>query len=130
MIGKLLAPIPGQGLIEFAGQLFRVFDQGGDDAFGGVVGDLDQHHVARMPLDQSGDVAVAGAAHEVAFPVAGDGAIFDGSGAFDNRDGILDLAEAVSFQRGVPRPPDGPPGPEMVQQFFLSTPRVWMNRLR
>ena len=31
MIGELLAPIPGQGLIEFAGQFPGLFDQGGDD---------------------------------------------------------------------------------------------------
>jgi len=38
---QFLAPVPGQGPIEFGGQFPRLFNQGGDDAFGVLVGDLD-----------------------------------------------------------------------------------------
>jgi hypothetical protein len=34
VVGEFLAPIPGQGPIEFAWQLPGLFDQGGDDALG------------------------------------------------------------------------------------------------
>lgn len=64
VIGEFLASIPGQGLIEFAGQFPGLFDQGGDDALGVLVGDLDQYHVARETLDQRGDLAVFGAADQ------------------------------------------------------------------
>jgi len=67
VIGKLLATIPGQRLIEFAGEVLRVLDQGGDNAFGVLVGDLDQHEGAGMALDQRRHIAVLGPTDEVAF---------------------------------------------------------------
>ena len=41
--------VPGQGLIEFAWQFRRLFDQGGHDAFGVLVGDLDPRITKATP---------------------------------------------------------------------------------
>ena len=51
MVGPFLAPVLGQGPIEFGGQFPRLFDQGCDDAFGVLVVDLDQHDVTRVAFD-------------------------------------------------------------------------------
>jgi len=49
----------------------RLFDERRDNAFGVLVRNLDQHHVARMALDKCCDIAVPRSADQVALPVAG-----------------------------------------------------------
>lgn len=43
-----------------------MLDEGGDDAFGVLVGNLDQHDVSRVALDQRRHIAVLGPTDEVA----------------------------------------------------------------
>src|SRR5690349_17436272 len=77
MIGELFASVPGQRPIKFAGQSLRLLDERRDDAFGILVRDLDQHHVARMALDKCCDIAVPRSTDQVALPVAWDRTIFN-----------------------------------------------------
>jgi hypothetical protein len=56
------ADVPDQRSVEFTGQSLRLFNQRRDDAFGILVRDLDQHHVARMTLDERCNIAVPGPA--------------------------------------------------------------------
>jgi hypothetical protein len=51
MVGKLLASVPGQRPVKLAGQSLRLLDQCRDDAFGVLVRNLEQNHVARMALN-------------------------------------------------------------------------------
>ena len=55
----------------------RLMPQADDDAVTVLPGDLDQHHKARTAFDERGDVAVSGPTLQIAFPVAGNGAIID-----------------------------------------------------
>jgi len=68
MIGELFASVPGQGPVKFAGQSLRLLYKRRDDAFGILIRDLDQHHVARMALDKGCDIAVPRSANQVALP--------------------------------------------------------------
>src|SRR6516165_8699593 len=72
MIRELLASVPGQRPIKFAGQSLRLLDKRRDDAFGILVRNLDPHQVARMALDKGCDIAVPRSANQVALPVAWD----------------------------------------------------------
>src|SRR6202035_4537096 len=65
MIGELFASVPSQRPVKFAGQSLRLLDERRDDAFGILVRDLDQHHVARMALDKCCDVAVPRSANQI-----------------------------------------------------------------
>src|SRR5258708_39111360 len=102
MIGELFASVPGQRSVKLAGQSLRLLDERRDDAFGILVRDLDQHHVARMALDKCCDIAVPRSANQVTLPVGWDRTIFNRCRSFSNGYGILDLAEPVPFQAGVP----------------------------
>src|SRR3546814_17753120 len=103
MVGKLLAAIPDQRLIELAGQFARLLDERRDDAAGILVGDLDQDHVARLAFDQRRDVAAQRPGNEVAFPMPGHGTIFDRLRPLAERYRVLPLAQTVPFHAGVPR---------------------------
>ncbi len=128
MIGHFLAAVPGKRLVEFARQALRLPDQRRHDAPCILVGDLDQHHIARMPFDERCDVAVLRAADQIAFPVTGNGAVLDRRGALADRHGILDLAEAIALEAGVPGSADGAPGAQMLQQFLLqNAPRLYVQ---
>ena len=61
-----------------------------------------------MTFHQRRDVAVLGAANEVALPLAGDGAVLDLCRSFSNGNGIDDLTTAVSAITRVPRAADSP----------------------
>ena len=58
-------------------QVLHPGDQGADNTVAVLAFDFDQHDKARAAFDQRGDMAVSGAAQQVAFPVAGNGAILD-----------------------------------------------------
>src|SRR5271165_4013466 len=90
-----------------------------DDAFGILVRDLDQHHVARMALDKCCDIAVPRSANQVALPVAWDRTIFNRSWSFSDGYGILDLAEPVPFQAGVPGAADRAFRSQVLKQLFF-----------
>ena len=55
-----------------------------------------------MTLDQRGYVAVAGSAQQIAFPVSGNGTIFDFRRSFADGNRIDDLALGVPVNAGVP----------------------------
>src|SRR5260370_11962413 len=52
MVCELLASVPGQRPVKFAGQSLRLLDHCRDNAFGILVRHLDQHHGDRMWLDK------------------------------------------------------------------------------
>src|SRR5882757_5497538 len=95
---KILA----QQSVKFAGQSLRLLDQCRDNAFGILVRNLDQHHVARMALDKRCDITIARSTDQVALPMAWHRTIFNRRRSLANGYGILDLAEPVSFHAGVP----------------------------
>ena len=68
MICQFFSAIPSQGFVEFPWQPPGLFDQPRDNAFGVLIGDFNQHDVARLAFDQGGDVAVFGAADQITFP--------------------------------------------------------------
>jgi hypothetical protein len=61
-----------------------------------------------MTFHQRDDVAVLRASQQIAFPMAGDGAIFDLRGSFPNRNGVDDLTFVVSGITRVPRAANSP----------------------
>ncbi len=58
VVGKLFAAIPGQRFIQFTRQLLRLFDQGRYDTECILVGNLDQHDIARMTFNEGRYMAV------------------------------------------------------------------------
>ena len=119
VVGKLLAPVPGQRPADVSGQLARLPDQRRDDGRGLLVRDLGQDHVARLALDQRHDMAAARSRDKIAFPVPGHGAVLDAGRSFADRDRVLDLAEPVTLQAGVARAADRALRPQMLEQFLL-----------
>jgi hypothetical protein len=67
-----------------------------------------------MTFHQGCDVTVLGAADEIAFPMAGNGAVLDFRGSLPDGDGVDDLATAVSANTGLPRAADAPLGPKAL----------------
>ena len=72
-----------------------------------------------MPLYQRDHVTVAGPAQHIAFPMTGDGAVFDFRRAFPNRNGVDDPALGMSVSAGVPRAADLPLGAKVFHQLFF-----------
>src|SRR6476469_7848368 len=70
MVREFLASVPGQRPVKFAGQSLRLLDQCRDNAFGILVRNLDQHHVARMALDKRCDITIPRSTDQVALPMA------------------------------------------------------------
>lgn len=61
MVSHLFSPIPGQRLVEFPWQLVCLIDQGINHRLGIFASHPNQHHVASMAFDQSGDLAIVAA---------------------------------------------------------------------
>ena len=78
MISKFLAPVPGQRPAQLARQVLHLLGQGCYDRRAVLVAHFGGHHVARVALDERGDVAVLLASDQITFPVAGDGAVLRG----------------------------------------------------
>jgi hypothetical protein len=71
-------------------------------------------------------VTVAGPAQQIAFPVTGNGAIFDFGWPFANGDRIDNLAARVPVNTGMARAADPPLGSQMPHQFlFQRSPRLY-----
>ena len=119
VVGQFLAAVPGERLIELARQFAGLFDQRRDDAGGIRIGDLDQHHVARLALDQRRDVAAPRASDEVALPMSGDGAILDRCRPLADRYCVLQLTKSGLLQAGMARAADRAPGPQMLEKLLL-----------
>jgi len=77
-------------------------------------GYFDQRNKTRMTLHQGGDMAVVGAAQQIALPMTRDGAVLDFCRPFPDGDGIDDLTTAVSVNTGMPRAADLPLGPKVL----------------
>ncbi|SIT50760.1 hypothetical protein BN2476_940005 [Paraburkholderia piptadeniae] len=71
VVSHLRSPIPGQRFIQFLWQLARMPDESIGDDLAILAGDLDQHHVACLALDERHNLAACAAAQEITFPVAG-----------------------------------------------------------
>ena len=119
MVGKLLTSVPGQRPVKFAWQSLRLLDQRRDNAFGVLVRNLDQHYVARMVLDKCCDVAVPRSADQVALPMAWDRTIFNRRWSFADGYSVLDLAEPVPFQAGVPGAADRAPRSQVLKKLLF-----------
>ena len=102
-----------------AGELSHVLAQGGHHRSRVLAGHLHQHAEARMTLHQRGHVAVARPAQQIAFPMAGNGAIFDFRRSFADGNGIDDLALGVPVNAGVPRAADPPLGAKVLNQLLF-----------
>src|SRR6478752_1944688 len=119
MIRELLTSVPGQRPVEFAVQSLRLLDQGRDNAFGILVRNLDQHHVARMALDKRCDITIARSTDQVALPMAWHRTIFNRRWSLANGYGVLDLAEPVSFHAGVPGSAHRAPRPQVLKKLLF-----------
>jgi hypothetical protein len=76
-----------------------LLDQRRDKAFGILVRNLDQHHVARMALDKRCYITIPRSTDQVALPMAWHRTIFNRRRSLADGYGILDLAEPVSGWR-------------------------------
>ena len=119
VVGKLLAAVPGERLIELAGQFAGLFDQRRNDAGGILVGDFDQHHVARLALDERRNVAVTRSGNEVSRPMSGDSAILDRRRSLADRYRVRQLTKPVTLQARMARAADRALGPQMLEKLFL-----------
>jgi hypothetical protein len=115
VVRHFFTPVPGQRLVELLRQLASVVDQGINDGFGVFAGNLHQHHITRMALNQGSDLAIGIAEHRIPFPMAGYCPILDGSWPFTNRNCVGDAAVVVRLLRVVPRPAHGARTPQMFQ---------------
>src|SRR3981189_1123807 len=119
MVGKLLAPVPGQRPVKLAGQSLRLLDQRRDDALGGLVSNLDKHTVARMALDKCCNIAISRPTDQIAFPMARDRTIFDRRRSFTDGYSVLNLAEPVPLHAGVPGSADRAPRPQVLEKLLF-----------
>src|SRR5579859_1108058 len=71
------------------------------------------------PLDECCDIAVPRSANQVALPVAWDRTIFNRCRSFSDGYGILNLAESVPFQAGVPGAADRAFRSQVLKQLFF-----------
>jgi hypothetical protein len=72
-----------------------------------------------MALDKCCDIAVPRSANQVTLPVAWDRTIFNRCRSFSDGYGILDLAEPVPFQAGVPGAADRAFRFQALKQLFF-----------
>jgi hypothetical protein len=99
----------------------RALDQRIDDRFGVFARDLYQHHIAGLPLDQGGNLAVLAAEQKIAFPVAGNRSIFDRRRPLADRDRAGDPAVIVGLLRVMPRAAHRTRAPQVRQQLLLQS---------
>lgn len=119
VIGKFLAPVPGQRPAQLARQEPNLPDERSHDAAGVLVGNSGQKHISGAALHQRCDVAVPRTPDQIALPMAGNGAILNIGGTPADRDRIPDLPEPVMLEAGVPGSADRALGAQMGQQFLL-----------
>jgi hypothetical protein len=75
-----------------------------------------------MTLDERGHVAVVRPAQQIAFPMTGNGSVFDLGRPFVDGNRIDDLPACVSVNTGVPRAADAPFGSQMSHQLLFQRP--------
>ena len=99
--------------------------QGSNHSFRFFARHLDQHGKARMTFYQGRNVAVLGAAQQIAFPMTRNRPVFRFRRPFSNGDGLDDLTARVSEDRRVLRAAHAPLRPQVVHQlFFQYSPRL------
>ena len=121
VLGHLQSAVPSQRAPQRRGEFSYVLAQGSHHGSGVLARHLHQHAETRMTLHQRGHVTVARPAQQVAFPMTGDGTIFDFRGSFSNGDGIDDLALGVPMNTCVPRAADPPLGAKVLNQLLFYT---------
>src|SRR5271168_1548251 len=119
VFGHLQPAVPGQRASQRCGQPANLPAQCGDDRSRVFAAHLDQGRKTRMPLHQRRDVTVFCATNEIAFPMAGDGAVLDLCGPFPDGDGIYDLTARVFIDTRVLRAANAALGSQVPQQLFL-----------
>jgi hypothetical protein len=94
-------------------------NEGIDDAGRVFARNVDQHHIAGLPLNQSGNVTVLPAGYQVTFPMTRDRAIFHLSRSIPDRDCIDDLATRLTLGRCRLSATHNPPTAQMNHQLLL-----------
>src|SRR5664280_1914629 len=122
MIRKLLAPVPGQRLIQLTRQHFRLLDERGNNRLGVLIGYLHQHHVTGMTFDQGRDVAVPRPGQEIALPMTRHRPIFNRCRSLTDRDEILDLSPSIAIETRPLRSTNRALRPKMAKQLLLKHP--------
>src|ERR1700746_1176623 len=87
VLGHLQPAVPGQRAPQRRGQSAHVPAQGGHHRSRVLAGHLHQHAKPRMTLHQRGHMTVARPAQQIAFPMTGNGAIFDFRRSLADRNG-------------------------------------------
>src|SRR5207249_541064 len=119
MVRHLHAPIPGERAAKRLGQLGDLFADRRDNGRRLLALHLHQESEPGVALDQRRDVAVAGAGEQIAFPVAGDGPVFDRSWPVSDRHRVDDLPALLPRRRGLLRTAHPSPAAEMRLQLLL-----------
>src|ERR1035441_3088312 len=122
MTRKLLAPVPGQRLIQLTRQHFRLLDERGDDRLRVLIGHLRQEDATRMTFDQGRDVAVPRPGQEIAFPMTRHRPIFNRCRSLTDRDDILDLSPPIAIRVRPLRSADRSLRSKVAKQLFLKHP--------
>jgi hypothetical protein len=95
----------------------RVLDQCVDYRLGIVPIDLDQHHLARVPLDQGGDLAALVAKEQITLSMARHRAI-DHHRLLTDRHGAFDPFVALGLLRVIARTTDGSRSSKMREELL------------
>ena len=100
----------------------RLLDQCTYHRLGILARHSNEHHVARMSLDQGCDLAVVTAAEEITFPVTRDGSIFCLGRSFTDRYSIDNMAVIRRLLRVMPRAAYRTCASQMPGQLLLQGP--------
>src|SRR5476651_11523 len=83
--------------------------------------ELHQHHVSRLALNQSRDLAACVAKDQVPFPTTRHSSILDRRGSLADRDGVNDLPVDCRFLRVMTRAAHTASSSQMLQQLLLQS---------
>ena len=119
MIGQFCSAILGQRCHDTLRQVLHPGNQGADNAVAVLATDLDQYDKPRAAFDQRGDMAVSGTTQQIAFPMAGNGAVLDLCRAVTNREGIYDLPPRLPRSCCRSAPAHDPAAAQLGQQLPL-----------
>ena len=93
--------VPGQGLLQLLGKTPNLFDQSLHHRRSALVRNLDQHHIARLTLDERGYMGVVEACDQIPLPMARNRTILDLGRALTDRDRIDNLSTGLPSQAGM-----------------------------
>src|SRR5712671_4257778 len=119
MIREFLASVPGQRPVQFAGQSLRLLDQCRDNAFGILVRNLDQHHVARMALDKRCDITIPRSTDQAPSQWPGTARSSTDGGRSRMDTAFLIWPSPFRFHAGVPGSADRAPRPQVLKKLLF-----------